>query len=139
MEDLSAKEMVLYSNRGGDFGIKGYYLAKTCELDKPHSSKWPEKPPKRPNFLDDVTKISSRNSTSAYYEVSKSMIIPTANHASSRFSKSPRVLISEDIMNFNKKNLVPGPGGHSPLHIQVDPKVRGAFELTSDREKTSYI
>jgi len=52
------------------------------------------------------------------------------------------VLISEDIMNFNKKNLVPGPGGHSPLHIQVDPKVRGFVELknlTSDREKTSYI
>lgn len=135
-EDTTAREFVMKQIRtSGDFGVEGYTVRKTIELDKPVAFAW--KQTKRPNFLDDQMKLKMKNCVpSTFYKVEGNLV--QADHKSF-LSKSPRTLHSEEISAWNKKFNFPGPGSHSPSDNIVKPRVLGAFNLKGEREHSSYL
>jgi hypothetical protein len=109
--DQTARQFVLQQlRRSTDFGIKGgnYELRKTVELDKPIiHPKW--KPTKIPDFMEQQVK-AKQHVPHTFYNISGTMI----NRKNSNLCKERRRLLSDQIIDFQKKYQVPGPGAHNP-------------------------
>lgn len=115
------------------FGVEGYTLRGTIEFDKPRNVKmWPGK---RLSLLDDTLKMR-RNTTDAFYNVEGNL---AAKSKKSPLAKSPRSLISDDIIKWNKRNIVPGPGAHKIIEKYSKKRILGAFNFTSKREDTCFL
>jgi hypothetical protein len=125
--------MMRIKGKKSSFGVEGYYLRTTCELDKPLSMRW--KPGKRPNFLDEAVKLK-KHMPDTFYNVEGNMAV---QNTKSNLSKSPRTLLSDEIARWNKLNMIPGPGAHSLNERLVKRRILGAFNLKSERDDTSYI
>lgn len=62
-----------------------------------------------------------------------------AGSPKSNLSKSPRTLLSDEIVRWNKRNVVPGPGAHTLNEKHTRPRILGAFNLKGERDDTSFI
>lgn len=54
-------------------------------------------------------------------------------------AKSPRVLLSDEIINWNKRNLIPGPGAHKLDEKWTKKKVTTCLNLKSERDDSSFF
>lgn len=108
--DMSPREFANYiAHKDAEYGIEGYRVKGTWDLDKPLVPKWHNT--KRPNFLDEVVKKMKRNANDKFYEVTKSLIIPNKKTA---FYKTDRPMMLTEIEKNEKKRGVPGPDKYSP-------------------------
>ena len=103
------QDYVQYSSKRGNdrYGIKGYFLRSTCELDKPliakiHSGK-------RETYIDDEIRMK-KGVPSANYEVTGDMV----SNKKSKIDKAPRKTMADEIASFEKRNKRPAPGAFKP-------------------------
>ena len=116
-----------------EFGIEGYQLRRTIELDKPRNViMWPG--PKK-TFVDAEIKAKKHVPCSHYAvmgDISK-------NNKKSALCKSPRHLISTEIEHKAKRTSSPSPDSYAPNEKHVTRRVIGAFNLKGEREHTSFL
>jgi hypothetical protein len=110
-----------------------YEMRKTSEFDKPESYTW--KAYKLPNFLEQEIR-TKKHVPNVYYNVEGDMV--QARHKSG-LCRSPRLLVSDEMLNYNKKHGFPGPGAHNPTDNPVRPRILGAFNFKGERDDSSYI
>jgi hypothetical protein len=135
LTDMSPTEFANYiANKDAQYGIEGYRVKGTWDLDKPLVPKWQKT--KRPNFLDEVVKRMTRNSNDKFYEVSKSLIIPFKKTA---LYKMDRPMMLAEITNNEKKRGVPGPDKYSPSFTQLEQRVTGTMKLNEDRTLSGFM
>lgn len=103
------KDYVQYSSKKGNerYGIQGYFLRTTCELDKPLIAKIHAG--KRTTYIDDEIR-NKKDVPSANYEVSGNLV----STKKSNIDKAERKTMADEIASFEKRNKRPAPGAFKP-------------------------
>ena len=107
-------------------------MRSTIEFDKVLTRKF--MPAKIPGMLDAAI-MGKKHMPDTFYQVSGTLM----GTKKSGLSKSPRVLLSDEIINWNKRNLIPGPGAHKLEEKWTTKKVITCLNLKSERDDSSFL
>jgi len=112
-----------------EFGIEGYYLAKTANTayEKPVLAKI--LPGKKRTFIDEEV-AKKKFVPPPIYDVMRSLIIP--GHKSN-LDKGPRKTMVDDIQAYSKKNGFPAPNAHKPSHSLVHTRLSACLDYKDER------
>jgi hypothetical protein len=115
--------------KSADFGIDGYFLAKTANtaFEKPLLAKI--LPGKKRTFIDEEI-AKKKFVPPANYNIAKDMII--TGHKSN-LDKGARKTLVDDIVAYNKKNAFPAPNTHKPSHSLVHSRLSACLDFKGAR------
>jgi hypothetical protein len=115
--------------KSAEFGVDGYFLAKTANTayEKPLLAKI--LPGKKRTFIDEEI-ARKKFVPPPIYEIAKSLII--TGHKSN-LDKGPRKTLADDIASYNKKNGYPAPNAHKPSHSLVHTNLSACLDFKGER------
>lgn len=123
--------------RDGGLGVANYHIPTKYEPFNVQVPTWYKDKGKRPNFIEEHVK-SRKHVPNLYYNTMGNLCHPKQTDRK-YFGSSPRSLLSDEIIAYEKKNRFPGPGNHQPSFKEVEPHIKGALKQSEDRIETSFL